>query len=137
GRTVAAGQRRLEPAPTLVQVAVGAPEPREGACELELVLGLPAAAEAVERGAQVVQLRLEHAEPDLASAPVRRRPPLDDVRLRLDRDGEEVLGMAPSHGVLVARARKPLAGVLTDRLQHPEALAPMAEQALVDERLQG
>ena len=51
-------------------------------------------------------------------------------------DVEDEEGVPPHHLRLLAACRKPLTGVLPDRLEHPEALCRVAEEALVDQRLQ-
>ena len=51
-------------------------------------------------------------------------------------DVEDEEGVPPPHLRLLAARREPLTGVLPDRLEHPEALAGVAEEALVDQRLQ-
>ena len=50
--------------------------------------------------------------------------------------GQEVLGVATAHASGVLRLIETLGGELADRLQHPEALARVADQALLDERLE-
>src|SRR5437870_5152079 len=58
------------------------------------------------------------------------------VRLRLLRERQEVPRVAAPQLLGLARLLQPFARAFADRLQHPEALAATAEQALVDERLQ-
>jgi hypothetical protein len=48
------------------------------------------------------------------------------------RHAQEVLGVALADGFSVLQLIEPLGGVLADRLQHPEALARIPEQALID-----
>ena len=52
------------------------------------------------------------------------------------RQTEEIVGVALPETVTVFLVLESLDGVLADRLQHPEALLRIPEQALVDERLQ-
>jgi hypothetical protein len=52
------------------------------------------------------------------------------------RECEKETGVPRPQLLLHARRAEPLERVLADRLQHPEALARVAEEALVDERLQ-
>jgi hypothetical protein len=48
------------------------------------------------------------------------------------RHAQEVLGVALADGFSVLQLIEPLGGVLAERLQHPEALARIPEQALID-----
>ena len=52
-------------------------------------------------------------------------------------DVEHVESMPPAQFSLLAARGQALPGVLADRLQHPEALARVPEEALVDQRLEG
>ena len=74
-------------------------------------------------------LHFEPVEPD-------RRAPVPQLRLRELAELEKVRGV-PSPEILGATGiSEPLECELADRLQHPEALVRMAQQALVDKRLQ-
>src|SRR5262245_45405462 len=44
--------------------------------------------------------------------------------------------MCPAHAGLLAASCEPFACVFTDRLEHPEALVRVPDEALVDQRLQ-
>ena len=74
-------------------------------------------------------LALQPVEP-LLGAPTQ-------LRLRLLGECQVVLGVTPLELLSFARLLEPLGRVLADRLQHPEPLLGVAQQALVDERLQG
>ena len=52
------------------------------------------------------------------------------------RQAQEIVGVALPETVTVSLVLESLGGVLADRLQHPEALLRVPQQALVDERLQ-
>ena len=52
-------------------------------------------------------------------------------------ESEELPGVACVEIVALAGCLQPLDGELADRLEHPEALAGVPEEALVDERLEG
>src|SRR5712691_7579973 len=52
------------------------------------------------------------------------------------REAKEVVAVALPETVTVSLDVESLGGVLADRLQHPEALLRVPEQALVDERLE-
>jgi hypothetical protein len=82
----------------------------------------------VERSAEVVVLWLEPAGPSQA--------PLEPLRVGELAQRDVVLGVPAAHGVSLAATLQQLASVLADRLQHPEALLGVPEQAFVDERLQ-
>ena len=62
---------------------------------------------------------------------VRGRQPLGrrDIKRGALRQPKEVLDVAPPHDVLVAACRKPLEGVLADRLQHQDPVVIAADQA--------
>src|SRR5262245_7403892 len=51
-------------------------------------------------------------------------------------EGEVVLGVEATQLVLFAARRQTFARIPANRLQHPEALVRMAQEALLDERLQ-
>ena len=60
------------------------------------------------------------------------------VRRGLLGEREEVLGVAPAHGVGLSGCLQPLRRELADRLQHPEAaVLADADEAFVHERLEG
>ena len=60
----------------------------------------------------------------------------EQVRVRLLGECQKVRRVAPAQLVALARLLEPLGRILADRLQHPEAFARVAEEALVDERLE-
>jgi hypothetical protein len=82
----------------------------------------------VQRGAEVVVLRIESIEPLLRV--------LLHVRLGLFSQRKEVLGVAVVEIPSLSRVRELFGGVLTDRFQHPVTLAGAPKEALLDERLQ-
>jgi len=82
----------------------------------------------VERCAEIVVLLLQPLDP-LAGVQA-------CIGLRLLGEGEKALGVAPPQVRDLTRVLQPLGSVLADRLQHPEPIFGMAEEALVDERLQ-
>ena len=49
------------------------------------------------------------------------------------RQPQEILGVAAAEGLSIFELLESLGGVLADRLQHPEALPRIPEQALVDQ----
>ena len=55
--------------------------------------------------------------------------------LRLLREREEVLRVAPPHRLVRPSTPQPLEGVLVDRFEHPEAPAVLADEALFHQRL--
>src|SRR5919201_172396 len=130
-------ERRLEPAPALGYMLLAAPELRERPRQAKRELLLAGLLQPVERGAEVVELGLEPVQPGAAAVPVRRRAVLQQVRLRLLGESEEVLRVAAAKLLRLARRLQPLARVLADRLQHPEALAGVPREALAHERLEG
>ena len=83
--------------------------------------------EPIEGRAEVVELGLQSVEPLLGVA--------RHVRIGLLGERQEVLSVAQTQRMDVARRFEPLGGVFADGLQHPEALAGVAHQALVDQRL--
>src|SRR6266511_2983470 len=132
GRTAVRLESALEATPSLRHVLLPAPELRRCSRQPLRRLSLARALEPVESAPEVVDLPLQSVEP-IRAAP---KHLLAQVRLRLLGQGQEVLGVAPTQVLGLARFLKPLEGVLPDRLQHPEPVLGMAQQALVHEGLQ-
>ena len=122
-----------ESATALLEVAVHLPEAPERSREPLLELALADRVEAVEGGPQVVVLCLEPVEPRFQ---IGAGQSLDLVTGLLG-ERQEVRRVSSVELAVLARVFEPLGGVFADRLQHPVALAAVAEQALVDERLEG
>src|SRR6266516_3199627 len=103
------------------------PEPAERACELEVAQAV-AVLQGIERTAEVVVLFLELSDPGQAKVEPLRVGELGEL--------DVVVGVPAAHRVGFASFLQQLAGVLADRLQHPEALLRVPEQALVEQGLQ-
>src|SRR5262249_6613095 len=83
----------------------------------------------IDRTPQVVRLRKRQLEPLAELLPL-------DNQVGGFGDGEEELGATPADLVRFGALVEPLRCVLADRLEHPEALVRIPEQALLDERLE-
>ena len=101
------------------------PEAPQRAREPLLELARCGLGEVIEGGAEVVVLGLEPVEPPL-------RISAEDLRMRLLGEGEVPISVPAREPGIVEM----FGCELTDRLQHPKALAAVAEEALVDERLE-
>src|SRR6266540_548065 len=101
------------------------PEQRHCSRQPQNRFALACGLEMVESGAEVVVLALHAVEP-LPGL-------LAEIRLRLLREGQEVLRVAAPQLLGLARMLEPLDRILPDRLQHPKPLLRVAEEALVDE----
>ena len=127
-RTLVGAECGLEKAPAFGEVALHAPELLQRSRQSQDTLGLARRFESVQSGSEVVVLAFQLLKP------LPWGPP-EDARLCLLREGQEVLRVAPMHPFGLARLLEPLKSELADRLQHPEAVCSMADEALVDERL--
>src|SRR6266540_5725264 len=126
-RTIVAAERILEPTAALRKMALLVPEPRQGSGQPQGKFARACGPEPVESASQIVVLALKPVEP---LARIRAQ-----VRLRLLRERQEVLSVALPQPVGFSRGLEPLGCVLTDRLQHPEPLLRVAEEVLVNQRL--
>ncbi len=106
-----------------------APELEEPARERHRELPLAGSLEMIERSAQVVVIGLEPIEP-------RSRISTEEARLGLVGEAQEVLRMSPAEATGLVRVVETLSRVLADRLEHREARLVVANEALIDERLE-
>src|SRR6266511_449403 len=129
-RTLVGLEGAFETTAAFRQVAPQIPEPPQCPCQPQGKLALPCRLEPVQGGSEVVVLLLQPVEP-VPGAPAQ-------VRLRLFRERQEVLYVAPSEFLCLARLLEPLGSVMPDRLQHREPrilVRPLQpHQARVDER---
>src|SRR5205823_2369048 len=121
-------EQALDPRLPLGKVAVEIPETVERTRQLHGELRLTAGLEPVERSAQVVVLRLQPAEPWFGIT--------FQVRVRVLGKRKIVRGIKPRQLLRLARLLEPLERELADRLEHPEALLRVADEALLDQRLE-
>src|SRR6266542_1330207 len=129
GRPIVGLEQVLEAAPPFGEMAPQTPELPDRPAELQGCLRLARGLEPVEGGAEVVVVALEPIEPLF-------RTHAEDARLRLLDQGEEVLRVSLPQLVRPARLLQPFECVIPDRLQQPEALVRVAEETLVDQRLE-
>jgi hypothetical protein len=123
-----ASEKTLEAPLGLAFVTSHLPEARDGLrepqCELRLLLGL----ETIERSTHIVVLCLDSVQP----------LPIDsDMRLELPGDRQKPFRVLPGQPSGLTAGFQLLPSELTNRLEHPVALVRKAEEALLDERLQG
>src|SRR5437764_11409161 len=112
-----------------MQAAPHVPEALEQSRELEFLQVLATSARAVERRAHVVDLVLEPSTPDRLDGST--LPDLSFPR----QIHEEALVQLVELGFSTGGATQ-LGSELSDRLEHPEPLAGVPDEALVDERLE-
>ena len=127
---VARGERLLGTAASLTQMAAQVPEARKRTHQSELVGPAARLPQGIDGQTEVLELWIEPFEPGrLLGA----RP---EMGLGFLRQAQEIVGVPLPEPLTVPLGVESLGGVLADRLQHPEALRRVPNQALVDERLQ-
>ena len=103
------------------------PEPLQGPSQTENELGLSRGLQPVESSSEVVMLSFQAVQPFFGVA--------TQMRLRLLRHRQEMLGVPSPNSARFSRILEPLHGELPDRLEHPEPVTSPTQEALVDERL--
>lgn len=132
--TVRRRKSRLEPPPELGRVSPSLPEALEGRRQPQPELDLVVLDRPRERGAEVVEIRIEPPEP---ARVVGAREP----HLRVTGETEEMSGVREAHRLELSQLLQALERELADRLQHEEARLPLdaldrPQQALGDERVE-